>query len=95
LKRRENPEKRSDSALLYVARVLFFALLVLFALSWLIAPDLIATERNRLVSLVNLRAERPSAVFSVSVPVPASDSHHAPSALRPIASSNIDRPTLH
>jgi hypothetical protein len=90
LKQGENLENRSsDSVLLHIARVLVFAILVLFALSWLIAPDLIATGRNRLAALVNVRPERPSMLFSVSVPT--SEVPHAASPFRPIASSTIDR----
>ena len=81
-------KRTSDAAVMYVGRVLLFAMSILLALSWLIAPDLIATERNRLAALVNVQPEHPNDLFSVSVP--SSNAPRVSSPFRPIASSSVD-----
>ena len=85
-------KRTSDAVVVNVGRVLLFAVSILLALSWLIAPDLIATERNRLAALVNVQPEHPNDLFSVAVP--SSNAPHVSSPFRPIASSSVDRPAV-
>ena len=52
-----------------LGRIVMFAVSILLALGWLVAPDLVARERDRVATLVHLQPEGQSArVFSTEEP---------------------------
>jgi len=69
-------QTRSKGLLMNLGRVLLFVVSIVFALGWLVAPDVIAKQRDRIAAFVRLPAGS-----SVTTSAPLSSSQ--PSLERP------------
>jgi hypothetical protein len=72
-------QRRSKGLLVNLGQALLFVVAIVFALGWLVAPDVIAKQRDRVAAFVRLSPVR------VSPPAPSSHQSLERTGLRQIA----------
>ena len=70
--------KRSTGLLMSLGRIVLFVVSIVVALGWLVAPEVIAKQRDRVAAFVRL----PTAA---TLRAPAPQAEAQPAAIRPIA----------